>query len=139
MNLKPVERVSRHPLDLRKNAARRQVRFYTHRVGGGTMLVIWVGPDLAQQIGIDCARTSVDLLLDDDFANTRIMGIRANPEGQFRAARRSQNVGVYLNCDTFEHIFGKVWIAEIVAPETVLVTNKTLQFVAPQGRPQVCK
>lgn len=133
MTLRQIERVSRHPLARHHDEARRRIRFASHRVGEGDMLVIWIGPDLAAQIGIDCARTAVDLLLDEDFATTRLMGIRANRDGQFRAARRSQNVGIYLNCDSFEHYFGgNVWFHHLVDESTVAVTNGLLQFAAPK-------
>jgi len=136
VTLRQIERVSRHPLARHHDEARRRIRFSSHRVGEGDMLVIWVGPDLAAQIGIDCARTAVDLLLDEDFATTRLMGIRANRDGQFRAARRSQNVGIYLNCDSFEHYFGRnVWFHDLVDETSVSVENGLLKFAAPKARP----
>lgn len=111
------------------------VRFASHPIGSGMVTVIWVGCDLAAQIGLSGDRHLVNFLLDDsDPSNIRAAIELNDATGEYRASRRYRDVAVFLDKSASEDCFGNAWFHDHVSPESIRVEGARLEFAVPAFR-----
>lgn len=136
MSFRTVERVTRSTKPTTEWAERtkRRMRFASHRVGNGHVLVIWLGSEWAKQIGLVENRHMAHFMVDTDFPNVRRAALTVHPSGEFRAARRGTAYGIHLNVDTFAALFPETTFWHEVSEDTINVVEGMLQFDIPVGR-----
>ena len=106
------------------------VRVASHRCGSGKLLMIWLGRDVAANLGLVEDRHLADVLVDDTASALRL-GIRPSVSGEFRVSRRGQSFAVYIDRATAGELLADNYAWDIIPPEELEFSGTMVAFDLP--------